>query len=301
MREHHEVVKRHSRWLTDYLITTAVRSEVNRLVVFGMAEGVLAISILSGCEEIVQGCFHAAVADSPIAGVEWVGLETLGVVAGDESVYLYDVVRDSVQMLAGHSASTKCIRRRDENVFFSGGRDGYAYGWDRRMGKTCHSLHHGRGSVGAVEFSARRSVVVYTACTPGGTVNVWDLRYLRNGLHFSTSQMVGAKALESLVFCRSNLYSVDADGSLFRISEAGQVHEGIHRFQGLASSRLHYDGYLDALLHVSGETLFYTDSRTTHMHRIDGLVGVLPLGLGGILGYDKRGNVSEFGICVYSG
>lgn len=300
-------VEKCTRWYTDYRMTTSARCDFNRLVVFGTEEGVLSISIVTGHEDVVNNDFLTSICGSSVVDVEWMGPGSVGAVCGDENIYLYDVVKDVSSFVAGHQASTKCIRRRDRSTFFSGGRDGYVYGWDMRTGGTCYTLRHGPvdgrhntfHSIGSIEFNDRREMVMYTSNTPGGTVNMWDLRYLRNGKHIPDICMVSCKSVERMKYCRNNLYAVDTDGSVFKISQSVSCHGTIHQSPGmvLGHGRLHFSEYLDLLLHVCGRALVCVDpdTGTVQTNEAD-LVGIVPLEFGGFLGYDGRGNICEFAI-----
>jgi WD40 repeat protein len=291
-----------ARWFTDATITTAGASDAKKVLAFGTEDGTLLLSVTDSQE----ASFHTAVTDAPINEISWLSSDILGLAADDEKVYLYNVSKDLVSELVGHDAGINCVRRYDENVFFTGSKDGRALGWDRRMADACCELMHvdadGRGgSVTSLEFNRTREAILYTANTPGGVTNMWDLRYKSRGAHVSSKKRIGYRVIRYLRYCDENLYVLDTNGALYKVSQTGTLHASVHpgtNVTPLSVGTLQFVDDLGLLVYVIDETLTLVDLKAMLIcaHRMSGLVDVVSLEYGDFIGYDRNGNLLSFSI-----
>lgn len=169
---------------------------------------------------------------------------------GESSLFKYDLNKFNSNKLYCHTKSINRIKKRNENIFYTGSKDGTVCCWDRRTDSIVHRLSNNSGSVLAIEPNEN---VVYVTTANGGILNIYDERYFCKGNVECTSIKISNLGIVDIKRMGGYLLALFANGKIVRLGEMGLVGCEIYHIKNFSclKGQIEYVDEIDCLIFVS--------------------------------------------------
>ncbi|WUR04856.1 WD40 repeat domain-containing protein [Vairimorpha necatrix] len=253
-----------------YHITCNDYNNITNMLCYGTNEG----SLIFSCTRLIHDSneikfTNRNITDVPIYNVNWLDDTRIGVSFADSMFVIFDVQSDKIISYEDDSGTVRYIKKYNDKIFYTCGRNKCASAWDIRTMDRIKTLEH-ENTVTCVEFHTTNKNLIYTTSTPGTIVHYWDLRYTKNGKNYATKKTISNSFCRELFFYKNNLYSKNIISSLHKISQTAKYKNILFKYNSPSyCGSISYNERYDCLLTSVGDDVYCINNKECKKNRIN--------------------------------
>lgn len=224
------------------------------------------------------------VSNSSIFDLCWYNSSTIAVASGEIDLIYIDIVKSNISRLIGHHKTIRSLKRQNGSLYTCGG-DGKVISWDLRTEKPGIEMFlpkKAKNIITAIDIHKTEKHLVFATSTPGCTLNTWDIRYTKRGLHIAKECNISDKIATDIFYLKNFLYFAFSDGSLLRTTETGIFMNFLTQNDSynLSSGKINFDERNNFILTGIGEKVvvcdpqYPTEPEIFHFGQINGISSV---------------------------